>query len=161
MTDEPKQEAPQAGFALAADLKSVLLKFPLEGGQHVAVALASVDMPQYLANLAGLVDFLRMKGVVPAVVKQPQALLAKAMRVGTPALPGYEKFTAINFNAGQSDEAMWLLDDELALGLADGIEQKVFHGMSIEQQQAMIKRVEGKRNKARIILPPVRNGRPH
>ena len=144
----------QAHFALSRDLRSVLLAFPTPNGM-AELTMPSTELPTYLDALAKLLDHLRLNKIVPPL-ETATAKMVQTMIVGAPALQGgdFSKFTAINFNKGLSDEAFWLMPDVMALTMADGIEQKVFNGMSLDDQKKMIEQVEKNRGKHNLILPP-------
>lgn len=153
MTDEATRlEAKRIeGFGMSEDGKFALMKFgAADDANRITVTMPVENLADFYQHLGKLVGSLTAAGKISPPAADGHVI--GKWKVGQSNVPALAKFTALLFDEGSPKEALFLLGDLDALKLADAIEQKVFKGLTPEQQRDLVRKVEqGARPK--IILP--------
>lgn len=142
------------GFAISEDGKTIQMAFGADkAGELILLTMPTAGLPEHAGHVRALLDALRMAKVLPPGEAVP-ATPMQTFAIKNSALGQMAHVTALVINEGLATEAFVLMPDLQALKMADAIQQKVFFGMSAEEQRKMLKAVEGERPQApRLIMP--------
>lgn len=144
-----------AGFALSEDGQTVQMMIGTgEPGKGITVTMPVHHIPEFYLHLGVLIDSAVMAGVLPSQGGKPVRNV-QSWKVGENSMA--PNFTAILIDENLTQETLLLMTDLAALQMADAIQQKIFTGMSLDDQKAMLKEVEKATGRKPQLLIPGRS----
>lgn len=153
MTENPTFTGDRfGGFSLSEDGETVqMLIGTAEPGKGITVTMPLANLPQFYLHMGVLIDSAIMGGALPAHGAKPVRNV-QSWKVGENSMA--PNFTAILIDQGLTQETLLLFTDLAALGMADAIQQKVFAGMSLNDQKALLVEVEkATGRKPQLVIP--------
>lgn len=138
-------------FGLSQDGKSVRLELSSEEeGGKVFLTLPTEQFPGFYHACGELLMKLRQRKVVPDGGSIPQA--PGSWLVGNSNNPTLKEFTALMFDKGQPQEAIYMMADLDAIAFADAIEANIYQKLS-PPERAQVDEHRRRHSKPKLILP--------